>query len=73
MKNYEEFPIRFLPSYKRICGTHDFDFKRTPSWTDRVIFDKTGIKDFKVLAYSIDDETIYSDHKYFKKTCLFYF
>lgn len=55
----------FLPSYKKIIDSHDYTYKRTPSWTDRIIYKKIDIEDFKVHSYAIDNETNYSDHKFF--------
>ena len=34
---YQEGSINFLPTYKYARGSVDFNFKRTPSYTDRVL------------------------------------
>ena len=38
----DEAPIKFSPTYKYTIGTSEYDInkKRTPSWTDRILFKK---------------------------------
>jgi hypothetical protein len=61
-KGFSEGPIRFAPTYKYDNGTNVYDTSekmRVPAWTDRVIFNGSGLKQ---LAYE-RSELISSDHK----------
>ncbi|KAH3665991.1 hypothetical protein OGAPHI_004180 [Ogataea philodendri] len=35
---FKEAPIRFLPTYKFKTGTGSYNYKRTPSWCDRILY-----------------------------------
>ncbi|XP_014222858.1 inositol polyphosphate 5-phosphatase K-like isoform X1 [Trichogramma pretiosum] len=75
MKNYNMFselsegPVNFPPTYKFEFGSQDFDLKRRPSWTDRILFknnlnqnDETKIIS-KQLNYQSHQSYVQSDHK----------
>lgn len=38
LSDYTEAKINFLPSYKFVKKENKYDFKRTPSWCDRILF-----------------------------------
>ena len=38
LSTYSEAEITFLPTYKFMKGTQNYDSKRTPSWCDRILF-----------------------------------
>jgi len=63
---FQEGDIKFPPTYKYQVGTHLFDVKkkRTPSWTDRILF-ASGKKsqDIKQLTYQSQHENTISDHR----------
>ncbi|KPJ20134.1 Inositol polyphosphate 5-phosphatase K [Papilio machaon] len=45
--------IRFPPTYKYILGTDDYDLKRKPSWTDRILY--------KVVPNNYENITLRAD------------
>ncbi|XP_013164333.1 PREDICTED: inositol polyphosphate 5-phosphatase K-like isoform X1 [Papilio xuthus] len=45
--------IRFPPTYKFILGTDDYDLKRKPSWTDRILY--------KVVPNNYENITLRAD------------
>ena len=60
---YNEGRITFEPTYKYDRGTNDWDtsnLKRTPAWTDRVLWKGDHIKQ---VWYQSDQEMKISDHK----------
>jgi len=62
-----EGEIKFSPTYKYEVGTHQFDSstkKRTPSWTDRILY-KCNRQDTELVQVSYDSNTTLtnSDHK----------
>ncbi|CAH0715694.1 unnamed protein product, partial [Brenthis ino] len=50
---FMEPEIRFPPTYKFLMGTDDYDLKRKPSWTDRVLY--------KVIANNYENITLRAD------------
>ncbi len=64
--DYEEGEITFLPSYKFDAGTNIYDTsekKRTPSYTDRVLWKERENKVVKQKYYAMHDTYMISDHK----------
>ena len=60
---FTEAPITFLPTYKFDVGTSTYDTsskRRTPSWTDRVLWKGGGVS---TLCYTAIDSMTTSDHK----------
>ena len=59
--NITEGYINFLPTFKYVIGTDDYDiFKRHVSWTDRILFKKNkNIEQIKYNRLNVK----YSDHK----------
>ena len=55
-----EGEINFPPTYKYIKESQIYDGKRTPSWTDRILYKED--KDIKCMLYDTVDLYI-SDHK----------
>ena len=61
-----EFPIRFIPSYKFFVKSDEYDFyegKRIPSWTDRVLYIIKDNITLDIKQYTLDEKTRISDHK----------
>ncbi|XP_046966100.1 inositol polyphosphate 5-phosphatase K-like isoform X1 [Vanessa cardui] len=50
---FMEPEIRFPPTYKFHMGTDDYDLKRKPSWTDRILY--------KVIANNYENITLRAD------------
>ncbi|XP_050350940.1 inositol polyphosphate 5-phosphatase K-like isoform X1 [Nymphalis io] len=50
---FMEPEIRFPPTYKFLMGTDDYDLKRKPSWTDRILY--------KVIANNYENITLRAD------------
>ena len=59
-KKLSEETINFAPTYKYIKGTKVYDNKRTPSWTDRILFKED--KNIKCKFYDTINLFL-SDHK----------
>lgn len=63
---FMEHIIEFLPSYKWKPNQKEYDLhegKRIPSWTDRIFFNPEKLNIFAPVAYRMDEETIFSDHR----------
>lgn len=39
LRNYKEGVITFTPTYKYLVKTNEYDWKRMPAYTDRIIFE----------------------------------
>ncbi|XKL59403.1 hypothetical protein PGB90_000419 [Kerria lacca] len=75
MRNGEAFSeliegeVNFPPSYKYFIGSQDYDLKRRPAWTDRILYrvNKFAYEnitlDTKQLSYKSYDKYGLSDHK----------
>ncbi|XP_012550985.1 inositol polyphosphate 5-phosphatase K isoform X1 [Bombyx mori] len=50
---FSEADIKFPPTYKFVIGGDDYDLKRKPSWTDRVLY--------KVVANNYENVTLRAD------------
>merc|ERR1711994_568813 len=50
----------FPPSYKYKIGTSDYDLKRAPAWTDRILF-KANVANYDNYALSVNQHK-YSAH-----------
>ncbi|XP_068633348.1 inositol polyphosphate 5-phosphatase K-like isoform X1 [Battus philenor] len=50
---FTEPEIKFPPTYKFLIGTDDYDIKRKPSWTDRILY--------KVVANNYENITLRAD------------
>ena len=60
----QEAPLDFMPTYKYKNGTHDYDHKRAPAWTDRILWksSKDRSQRIKCLSYG-RHELLASDHR----------
>ncbi|KAG0437694.1 Phosphatidylinositol 4,5-bisphosphate 5-phosphatase INP51 [Dictyocoela muelleri] len=58
---FKEKKIKFLPTYKYIPGTNNYDESRVPSWCDRIFV--ASSYEYKFSEYSKIDNIIFSDHK----------
>ncbi|KAG2484194.1 hypothetical protein HYH03_017006 [Edaphochlamys debaryana] len=66
LQGFAEMPIAFAPTFKFTPGTDTYDLKRTPAWTDRVLFLVNAdplFADLKPLYYMSVPELRTSDHK----------
>jgi len=66
-QDFSEGEIKFSPTFKYEVGGNHFDQskkKRTPSWTDRILY-KCGRQDTEIVQVSYDSNTTLtiSDHK----------
>ncbi len=65
-QGFHEMPIAFAPTFKFTPGTDSYDLKRTPAWTDRVLYAVHAdplFADLKPLYYMSVPELRSSDHK----------
>ena len=61
---WEEAPLTFMPTYKYINGTNDYDPKRGPAWTDRIIWKGEGeYRERTQCKWYGRHELMDSDHK----------
>ncbi|CAI2163166.1 13480_t:CDS:10 [Funneliformis geosporum] len=63
---FEEGKITFLPTYKYDFGTNEWDTsekKRTPAWTDRILWRSQNNEWCKLLRYVSHMKIALSDHK----------
>ena len=60
---YQEGSINFLPTYKYARGSVDFNFKRTPSYTDRVLWKSRDEHALRPIFYRSHPKITCSDHK----------
>ncbi|OXG49265.1 type I inositol-1,4,5-trisphosphate 5-phosphatase 1 [Cryptococcus neoformans] len=63
LRNFEEAPITFAPTYKYDPGTHDYDSsekRRIPAWCDRILYKKSPR--VQALNYQRYEPTV-SDHR----------
>ncbi|KAI1287583.1 Inositol polyphosphate 5-phosphatase K [Halotydeus destructor] len=60
---FEEMRPKFMPSYKFIIGTNDYDSARKPAWTDRVLY-KVVPDAYEGVKLSIRNSH-YANHEHF--------
>jgi len=66
LKQFNELPIRFNPTYKYNINSTNYDSsakKRKPAWTDRILFFNREINNLKQLSYEVDENLLISDHR----------
>lgn len=67
--DFEEMDIKFLPTYRFLVGTADYDLLRKPAWTDRILSkvrkNNSGEKVLNVrqVSYGAHFDLKASDHK----------
>jgi len=61
-RGFQEGDVEFAPTFKRLFNSFDYNAKRIPSWTDRIIFYKTNDN---LIQKSYDSNNLIgmSDHK----------
>ena len=59
---YSEGPINFAPTFKFKAKTDNYNFKREPSWTDRILY-RSNNKILKLMNYDSNNLVNMSDHR----------
>ena len=59
----EEGIINFMPTYKYKEKLNEYDFERTPGWTDRILYKSKKKYDIMLCEYSSIQNIFLSDHK----------
>ena len=60
---FTEQPITFAPSYRFKKDTNEYDYKRLPAFTDRVLTSGCSEKRVEVLNYESNVDVKWGDHK----------
>ena len=60
---FKEGIINFMPTYKYKELTDEYDYKRIPAWTDRILFKSKKNYDIMLCEYSSIQNINISDHK----------
>ena len=55
--------INFMPTYKYKENKDEFDYKRIPGWTDRILFRSKKFYDIMLCEYNSIQNIFLSDHK----------
>ncbi|KAK0415758.1 hypothetical protein QR680_012103 [Steinernema hermaphroditum] len=55
-----EGDVSFLPTYRLLVGTDQYDLKRVPSWCDRILYKES--KEFELVRYASNTRIKTSDH-----------
>ena len=64
LDDFYEGKINFLPTYKFLDGTNDYDYmERVPGWTDRILYRANNLSDIILCKYSSIFDIKTSDHK----------
>ena len=64
LDDFYEGRITFLPTYKFMDGTNDYDYaERVPGWTDRILYRANNLSDIILCKYSSIHDVKTSDHK----------
>ncbi len=66
LQGFSEMPLSFAPTFKFTPGTDAYDLRRTPAWTDRVLYAAhadPAFADLAPLYYMSVPELRCSDHK----------
>ena len=64
LDDFYEGRITFMPTYKFMDGTNDYDYtERVPGWTDRILYRANNLSDIMLCKYSCVNEVKTSDHK----------
>lgn len=59
---YQEGVLSFAPSYKVLPKTNMYDFKRSPAWTDRVLY-RSNDNILNLMNYDSNNLLMQSDHR----------
>ena len=60
---FKEGIINFMPTYKYKENTDEYDYKRIPAWTDRILFKSKKKYDIMLCEYNSIQNINISDHK----------
>ena len=60
-EGFQEMDVGFAPTFKFVPGTHEYNTKRRPAWTDRVLYLPSS--DLAPLSYQSLPQYTISDHK----------
>ena len=60
---FEEGLINFMPTYKYKKNSDEYDYKRIPAWTDRILFKSKKKYDIMLCEYNSIQNINISDHK----------
>ena len=64
LDDFYEGKITFMPTYKFMDGTNDYDYtERVPGWTDRILYRANNLSDIILCKYSCIGDVKTSDHK----------
>ena len=64
LDDFYEGRITFLPTYKFMDGTNEYDYaERVPGWTDRILYRANNLSDIILCKYSSIHDVKTSDHK----------
>ena len=64
LDDFYEGKITFMPTYKFMDGTNDYDYtERVPGWTDRILYRANNLNDIILCKYSSITDVKTSDHK----------
>ena len=64
LDDFYEGRITFLPTYKFLDGTSEYDYaERVPGWTDRILYRANNLSDIILCKYSSIHDVKTSDHK----------
>ena len=64
LDDFFEGRITFMPTYKFIDGTNEYDTEeRIPGWTDRILYRSSNLNDVILCKYSSISDIVLSDHK----------
>lgn len=62
MNGLMEYPFEFGPSYRFKSDTTDYDYKRAPSFTDRILFGGNKRDNFTCGNYENNLDVKWGDH-----------
>jgi hypothetical protein len=64
LDDFYEGKINFMPTYKFLDGTNDYDYaERVPGWTDRILYRVKNLNHIILCKYSSISDVKTSDHK----------
>jgi len=61
--NLKEGIINFMPTYKFVINSNQYDTERIPGWTDRILYNSKKSYDIMLCEYSSIKDISISDHR----------